>query len=109
VPPSPLVYPWFPVVGVQQQKHWHLSDEKTGEYQESFPGLAIEAVLRHAWQWCMDNPSKRKTPGGMPGFLTRWLGREQNRTGGTSGNPPTANRVDTPAAARFKDWEESRG
>lgn len=58
---------------------WALTPEKFAEYQVSFPGVDIEAELRAARQWILDNPTKRKTPAGMPRFLSGWLSR--NRKG----------------------------
>lgn len=60
-------------------KEWPLRQSKLDEYQESFPDLDCLSVIRVARQWCIDNPSKRKSYSGTPGFLTRWLGRELDR------------------------------
>ena len=38
--------------------------------------------MRKARQWVEDNPSRRKTFGGMVRFLGNWLSRTQNRGGG---------------------------
>ena len=57
---------------------WHLTDDKVKEYGASFPGVDVRAECRKAWQWCRDNPTKRKTAAGVPAFLSRWLGKAQN-------------------------------
>ena len=75
--PPPSMILEFPVVG-SGAKTWNLMSDKLKEYHSSYPGLDVLSVCRHARQWCIDNPKKRKTPRGMPGFLTGWLGREQN-------------------------------
>lgn len=58
---------------------WTLAAEKLREYQTSFPGVDIEAELRTARQWCLDNATKRKTAAGMPRFLSSWLARNRKR------------------------------
>lgn len=89
---SPIVLS-FPVKPVGKGKgagrsEWPLTEAKLAEYREAFPGLDVPAAVRHARQWCVDNPAKRKTFAGMPGFLTRWLGSAMNRprSAGADGN-----------------------
>lgn len=67
----------FPVDG-KAGKTWWLSQSKLDEYVACYPALDVPAQIRIARQWCIDHPTKRKTPGGMLGFLTRWLNRAQN-------------------------------
>lgn len=67
----------FPTNG-KGSKVWALRQSKVSEYLESFPGVDVDAELLKARQWCRDNASKRKTPQGMPGFLSRWLSKRQN-------------------------------
>jgi len=78
----------FPVVG-SNSKPWPLFPSKLAEYRESFPGVDVLAECRAARQWCIDNPSKRKTTNGMAKFLAGWLTRKQNRGGGLSPPQPT--------------------
>jgi hypothetical protein len=73
----------FPTVGTGT-KTWHLKQSKLTQYQESFPGIDVLGELRKARQWCIDSPKRRKTPGGMPSFLTRWLGKSQNENRGST-------------------------
>lgn len=82
----------FPVVG--QPQPWRLTAGKLGEYQEAFPGVEVGLALRSARQWCIDNPTKRKTPRGMPKFLHGWLERRQNgqHGSGTRAAPPASRR-----------------
>lgn len=75
----------FPVSG-KGGPVWKLTEAKLLEYQEAFPHLDVMGQLRIARQWCIDNPAKRKTRGGMPAFLTRWLGRAQDS--GKASSPP---------------------
>lgn len=80
-PSSPPALPPFPCDG--KQPEWTLTQAKLAEYQTSYPSLDVLAECRAARQWCIDNPSRRKTHGGMPTFLTNWLNRAQNRNRGT--------------------------
>lgn len=75
---SPVVM-IFPIVG--KAKEWNLTEAKLAEYAESYPGVDCMAAARAARQWCIDNPTRRKTHKGMPAFLSGWLGRNQNKGG----------------------------
>lgn len=55
-----------------------LPQSKIDEWAESFPGVDVPAECRKAAQWCLDNPTKRKTWSGVPKFINAWLTREQN-------------------------------
>lgn len=57
-------------------EEWKLSKEKLSELKQSFPSLDVEQQIRCARQWCIDNPTKRKTASGMPKFLSNWLTRQ---------------------------------
>jgi hypothetical protein len=87
-PPDPVVME-FPCAGTGE-KSWHLRASKAAEYRASFPGIDLDAELRKARQWAIDNPTKRKTPGGMTRFLGRWLGNAQDEAGSRSRGPPRA-------------------
>lgn len=76
-PPDPVVF-IFPVVG-PGEKEWPLKQSKVDEYALSFPGVDVLEQCRKLRQWCIDNPTRRKTFTGMPSFLSRNIGREQNR------------------------------
>ena len=68
----------FPCSGIGPSK-WHLTQEKLEEYRVSFPGINVEIEIKKARQWCVDNPTKRKTYNGVMKFLSGWLGRAQDR------------------------------
>ena len=55
---------------------WTLTQDKLDELQETFPNKPVLAICRKAWQWCKDNPAKRKTEQGMPAFLSKWISNE---------------------------------
>ncbi len=76
--PGAFAYPNFPVVG-KGSGVWILPPEKPTEWAASYPGVAVDTHLRRAWQWCQDNPTKRKTASHMLSFLNRWLADEQNK------------------------------
>lgn len=58
---------------------WPLRKQKLTEYQNTFPRLNVEAEIRKARQWLIDNPSRRKTAQGMPKFLLGWLMRADGK------------------------------
>lgn len=90
--PGAFAFPNFPVVG-KGARVWILPSEKPTEWKASYPGVDVDMHLRRAWQWCQDNPTKRKTAKYMLGFLSRWLADEQNkadRNGNGSAPPPPA-------------------
>jgi len=61
---------------------WCLPKAKLREYQNAYPKLDVEAELRKAAQWLIDNPTKRKTERGMPRCLNSWLSRQKPETSG---------------------------
>ena len=88
LPPTSQAVMTFPVVGkgeAGQARLWALTEAKLAEYLESFPAVDVLAECRKARQWCIDRPANRKTYGGMPAFLSRWLGKEQDRGGRPGG------------------------
>ena len=72
----------FPIVG-KDVKEWGLTEKKINEYHETFPGVNIIQQAKVARQWCIDNPTRRKTFKGMSKFLFSWFSRCQN--GGNRG------------------------
>lgn len=77
---------------------WPLSRQRLDQYRTTYPGIDIDAELRKARQWCIDNPSKRKTTTGMPRFLNGWLSRAkpENGNGSTNDIPLDADPVEPP-------------
>ena len=61
----PFTFPDFPCVG-KGPAIYTLTQAKMDEYALTYPGVDVPAELRKAWQWCIDNPKKRKTFYGMP-------------------------------------------
>lgn len=75
----------FPCNG--PKKFYELSQAKLAEYVEAYPNLDVIGEFRKALQWLRDHPGNRKTHGGMPAFLGRWLAKATNGRGGTAQKP----------------------
>ena len=54
---------------------WHLDPDRLKLYIETFPALDVAHELAKARLWLIDNSGNRKTPKGMPRFLSGWLSR----------------------------------
>lgn len=80
-PPSPAVLTFACI----KDREWVLTEAKLAEYATTYPAVDVKAECRKAWQWIADRPANRKTVGGMPAFLSRWLGKAQNN-GGPNGS-----------------------
>lgn len=65
---------------------WTLDADRLAEYRSTFPGIDIDAELRKARLWLLDNPGRQKTPKGMPRFLSGWLTRAKPNDPGTTRN-----------------------
>ena len=63
----------FPTIGAVQT--WPLQTLQVDRWQVLYPTLDVMAECRKALAWTDANPSKRKTPKGMPRFLVHWLNR----------------------------------
>ena len=59
---------------------WTILAETICDYQDTFRRVAVVAELRKAQQWLVANPQRRKTPKGMPRFLTNWLLKADGQT-----------------------------
>lgn len=88
--PKPVMV--FPVVG-KGPTEWPLTAAKLAEFCEAFPDLDVLAEMRAARVWVTNHRAKRKTYGGMPGFLSRWLIRAQD-SGGRRGQFSDRNAAD---------------
>lgn len=73
----------FPCSG--KVKHWDFTEEHREQWAEAYPGVDVVAEVRKAKSWIVGNPAKKKTAGGMPAFLNRWLSKAQNNAGGGNG------------------------
>lgn len=92
----------FPVV---RQAHdppaatsWQLPASKLAEYEAAYGDhLDVRLELIRARQWLIDHPKRRKTRGGMPAYLTKWLNSAVNRGPGGGSIRPRARRTALPA------------
>ena len=71
----------FPIKRSASSKatEFYLMLDKYNEYRATYPNLDVDMQIRKMRQWCIDNPSKRKTEGGMPKFINAWLSRESSK------------------------------
>jgi len=67
----------FPVVG-KGPDIWAPPPTLLLDLARAFPALDVPGETAKARAWCVTNPEKRKTAGGMPRFLYAWMAREQN-------------------------------
>jgi hypothetical protein len=83
-PPAPQGSPveelTFPCDGAPAT--WWVTREQLAEWQRLYPHLDVLGECRKALAWIKANESKRKTAGGMPRYLVKWLNRAQD-TGGS--------------------------
>lgn len=102
----------FPTVG-SGPKVWGLTAAKVKEYEGSYPGVDVLAECRKALQWCRDNPTKRKTAKGMPAFLGRWIGKQQDagRSYGPSrqGVPGRVVGAAAPVPGKYDKYDKTAG
>jgi hypothetical protein len=82
-PPKPILQ--IPTKG--KPDRFDVTEEMIKEWVESFPGLDVLGQLKRARQWCVDNPTKRKTARGARAFLGRWLGKANDQ--GRFPQPPS--------------------
>ncbi len=88
-------------------RSWFLSQSKFAEYEEAFPGIDVMAECRKALQWCRDNPTKAKTPNGMPGFLGRWLAKAQDQLRVVVNSPKVAANMNHDGLRQFLESRRS--
>lgn len=81
-PPVEGIEP-FPCKGTI--KEWVLTEAKLAEYVDLYPGLDVLQFIKKLRQWAVDTPAKRKTAKGMPSFLGRNIGRENDKPQQSSG------------------------
>lgn len=60
---------------------WSLPQKQVDAWSVAYPAVDVLSECRKAHAWIEANSAKRKTRGGMPAFLNRWLANEQNRGG----------------------------
>ncbi len=58
---------------------WRPTVADIEEWTKLYKAVDVILELGRMRQWCLSNPSKRKTARGVRRFVTRWLDSEQNR------------------------------
>lgn len=85
---------------------WSVTREQLAQWERLYPHLDVLSECRKALAWIEANVSKRKTAGGMPRYIVKWLNRAQD-VGGSNlpfarGSPPQNVRVGTIRAEDIK-------
>jgi len=60
-----------------KEKAYEVTREQIDDWSGLFPGVDVEAELRHMIAWLESNPRRRKVK--VERFITNWLGRAQNK------------------------------
>ncbi len=68
----------FPTIGLGF-KEWSPTPEEVELWSAAYPGLDVTRELLQMEVWLRANPTRRKTPRGMPRFVINWLNNSQNR------------------------------
>lgn len=66
---------------------------QVSEWGSLYPAVDVLQQLREMRGWLLSNKEKRKTKRGVQAFITRWLGREQDKGGVCKSAPPTNGNV----------------
>ncbi len=90
---------------------WMLEAEQVRVWESTYPALNVVGELDRAWAWLEANPTRRKTPFGMPRFLVNWLNKASTQQAVSSkvSYRPRATRQavcpHTPACASPGNWQ----
>lgn len=60
-------------------QYFSVTERDVARWQELYPAVDVRQELRNMLGWLESNPTRRKTRGGMPRFITGWLSKEQNK------------------------------
>lgn len=71
-----------PSIPLSNGSEWKPSVSDFEEWTRIYPGVDIANEFNRMRQWCLSNPTKKKTARGIRRFVTGWLDREQNKSGG---------------------------
>lgn len=72
---GPVLFTSFPLI---DKTEYEVTSSDVNGWAVSYPALGkkgVEQCLREAREWCISNPSKRKTRKGARKFITTWLGK----------------------------------
>ena len=76
-----------PSIPLSNGSEWLPSVSDYEEWTRIYPGVDIANEFNRMRQWCLSNPTKKKTARGIRRFVTGWLDREQNKSGGNGRSP----------------------
>jgi hypothetical protein len=66
-------------IPLNDRSEFHVTQEFFDEWVAAYPAVDVMQQLRNMRQWCMVNPSKRKTRQGVARFIVGWLSKEQDK------------------------------
>lgn len=75
------------MIPLEDGTDWSPTDEQVAQWKWAYPQVDVDAELRKAAQWCVDNPSRRKTLRGIARYVGSWLGRCDSERGRPRRNP----------------------
>jgi hypothetical protein len=73
--------PPFILLPLVDGSEYPVTDAQVSEWSIAYPAGQVPQQLREMRQWCVANKANRKTSRGIVAFVTRWLGREQDKGG----------------------------
>jgi uncharacterized protein YdaU (DUF1376 family) len=74
----------LPLIG--KQGEWSVPKNFYQEMVKAYPGVDVMEQLAGMRGWLIANPTKRKTPAGLPKFINSWLSGAQNNQRGRGSN-----------------------
>lgn len=66
-------------IPLANKTEWGVSAEFLKELEAAYPAVDGPATLREIRVWCLANPRKCKTRGGVLRFVNAWFSKEQNK------------------------------
>lgn len=66
------------------KSEYPVTQAMVAEWRTAYPAVDVMQQLRAMRQWCIANPTNRKTARGIQAFIVRWLGKEQDKGGAPS-------------------------
>lgn len=104
ITPSPPSEPAVLVMPLAGSKEFDILQSHVDEWAKAYPGVDVIRQLAAMRQWCLANPTRKKTKSGVLAFCNNWLSKEQNKApqaarGGPPGRPNGTVYEQTMAAA----------
>ena len=84
--PIPESVPDVPAIGLNDGSEWRPTVADMDEWQKLYSGVDVVRELARMRQWCISNPTKRKTKRGIRRFVVNWLDSAQNDVSRKSSN-----------------------